>query len=87
MGGGVIRADDPIFMAGAATLETVTTVDSSGRQRIKEVRVPLVLPKETRETTSVHVQEDTTGQPDVDGGPYGDAYDEEPHRPTGTRMV
>lgn len=87
MGGGAIRADDPIYMAGAVTIERVATVDRSGRQRTKEIKVPLVLPKETMENTLVHEQEATTAHIDFEGGPYEDPYDEDPVRPPGTRMV
>jgi hypothetical protein len=89
MGGGAIRADDPIYMARAVTIERVATIDRSGRQRTKEIKVPLVLPDETAGSTStlVHEQEDTTAHRDFEGGSYEDPYDEGPVRPPATRMV
>jgi len=88
--GGPLREDDPIFMSGAVTIERVRTVDSAGRQITKEIKVPLVLPKDNRENTSIYVQEnhtDHTDQPDFAGGPYDDFIEEEPVRSTGTRKV
>lgn len=82
--GGPIREDDPFFTAGAVTINRVTTVDSSGRQITKEIKVPLVLPEDKTESASVYVQENQT---DFAGDPYDDQYDEEPVRPTGSRTV
>lgn len=82
--GGPISGDDPLFTSGAGTIERITTVDRSGRQTVKEVKVPLVLPTDKRENTSVYVREDPM---EFAGGPYEDLNDEETVRPTGTRMV
>jgi hypothetical protein len=83
-----MRADDPIYLSRAVTIERVPTVDNrSGRQITKEIKVPLVLPKDNRVDTSVPVQEDTTANADFAGGLYEDLYDDEPIRPTGTRKV
>jgi len=82
-----MRADDPIFLSGAVTIERVLTMDSSGREKPKDIKVPLVLPKENTKNTSIYVQEDRADQTDFDGGPHEDVYDGEPVRSTGTRKV
>lgn len=85
---GAISENDPFFTSGAGTINRVTTVNAAGRRTIKEVKVPLVLPRDKKENTSVHVQENQmefSGDPHEE--PHEDLYDGEPVRPMGTRMV
>jgi hypothetical protein len=81
---GPLRAGDPFLMADAFTHKKVTTVNSSGHQITQEVKVPLVLQKEKLENTTNY---ETT---DLAGGTSNSHYEqfdqEEPIRPTGTRV-